>query len=140
MKHFNWKKSYETGVEEIDNQHRRLFAIANAFYDELFSETFTPNNEEIFRILKDLKDYAELHCNYEKKIYPQEIVQQYFDVENMLSERITELIQSYKTNNIVVLYGFAEFLRKWLLKHILILNKENFKEIFKKEVFNLSCN
>ena len=140
MKHFNWKKSYETGIVEIDKQHRHLFAIANAFYDELFSETFTPDNKEMFKILKDLKAYSEFHCNYEKKIYPEDIVLQYFDVENLLSEKIDDLIKNYHSNNIVILYGFAEFLRKWLLKHILILNTENFKEVIKKEVFNLSCN
>jgi len=140
MKHFNWKKTYETGISEIDKQHRHLFDIANTFYDILFSETFTPDNNEIFNILKKLKSYSDFHCKYEKKIYPEEIVQAYFDIENLLAEKISELLNSYKSNNIIVLYGFADFLRKWLLKHILILNTENFKEVFKKEVFNLSCN
>ena len=140
MKHFNWKKTYDTGIVEIDKQHRHLFEIANAFYDELFSETSVPDNKKIFKILENLKDFSEFHCKYEKKIYPSEIVQQFFNIENMLVERIEELKDLYKSNNIIVLYGFAEFLRKWLLKHILILNAKDFKELLKKETFSLSCN
>ncbi len=140
MKHFNWKRSYETGIPEIDKQHKKLFAIANAFYDELFSDTFTPDNSQIFMILDELKDYADFHFNYEKKVYSGEIINRYFLLEDILAERIAELKTSYKSNNIIVLYGFAEFLRKWLLKHIMILNTKDFRELLKKEVFNLSSN
>ncbi len=140
MRYFNWKKAYATGIPEIDRQHMKLFDIANDYYDELFSDNFTPDNDRIFRILEKLKDYSEYHCRYEKDFYPEEIVKRYFDIENMLADKIDELVNTYKKNNIVILYGFAEFLRKWLLKHILILNTENFREILKKEVFNLSCN
>ncbi len=137
MKHFNWKKSYETGIAEIDRQHKKLFEIANDYYDTLFSETFTSDNKEMLSILDDLKAYAEFHYNFERKIYPTEIVQRYFIIENMLIERIDELKVLYKSDNIVVLYGFAEFLRKWLLKHILILNTSDFKKILKREVLDL---
>ena len=140
MKHFNWKKTYDTGIVEIDKQHRHLFEIANAFYDELISESTVPDNKKIFKILENLKDFSEFHCKYEKKIYPTEIVQEFFNSENMLAERIEELGDLYKSNNIIVLYGFAEFLRKWLLKHILILNNKNFKELLKKETLNLVYN
>lgn len=141
MNHFNWKKSYETGILEIDKQHRHLFSIANTFYDVLFSETFNLDNEEMYEILDDLKVYSEYHYNYEKKIYPTEIVQRFFIIENMLVERIKELKKSYnKSDNIIVLYGFAEFLRKWLLKHIIVLNTKDFKNLFKKEVLRLSDN
>ena len=140
MKHFNWKKAYDTGIVEIDKQHRHFFEIANTFYDELFSETTVPDNKKIFKILENLKDFSEFHCKYEKKIYPTEIVQEFFNFENMLAERIEELRDLYKSNNIIVLYGFAEFLRKWLSKHILILNNKNFKELLKKETLNLAYN
>lgn len=140
MKHFNWKRSYETGNTEMDEQHRHLFAIANAFYDELFSETFIPDNNELFKILEDLKAYSEFHYNYEKKFYTTDIIHRYFIRKNILNERITELKKSYNSDNIIVLYGFAEFLRKWLLKHIMVLSTKDFKELLKKEVINLSCN
>ncbi len=140
MRYFNWKKIYETGITEIDRQHKKLFEIANEYYEELFSETFIPDNRRMFKILEKLKSYSEYHCRYEKEVFPEDIIKKYFDIENMLADKITELTSSYNENNIVVLYGFAEFLRKWLLKHILVLNTENFKEILKKEVFNLSCN
>jgi len=140
MKHFNWKKAYDTGIVEIDKQHRHLFEIANAFYDELFYETTVPDNKKIFKILGSLKNFSEFHCKYEKKIYPSEIVHEFFNSENMLAERIEELRDLYKSNNIIFLYGFAEFLRKWLSKHILILNNKNFKELLKKETLNIAYN
>jgi len=121
-------------------QHRELFRIANKYYNVLFSDAFTPDNKMLLRILKELKHYSDFHCRYEKDFYSDDIVKEYFDVENMLAERINVLVSNYKENDIVALYGFAEFLRKWLLNHILILNKSDFRNILRKELINLSCN
>ena len=140
MRHFNWKKTYETGIVEIDKQHKKLFELSNTFYEELFSENFRPGTKEIISILNELKDYSEFHCNYEKEIYSEDIIRRYFNFENLLADKIHELTEKDKSNDIIALYGFAEFLRKWLLKHILLLNTNNFREVLKKEVFNLSCN
>ncbi len=140
MKHFRWKKIYETGFSEIDKQHQNLFEIANTFYNELFSETFSPDNESIFLILGELKAYSEFHCNFETKIFSEEFIEKYFSPNDNLQKKIETLLNDYKENNIIVLYSFAEFLRKWLLKHILMLNDTEFKKIINSETFNISCN
>jgi hemerythrin-like metal-binding protein len=139
MKHFNWKKNYETGNVEIDRQHQYLFKISNDFYTILFADTFTPDNNQLREVLNDLSAYSEFHYNYEKKIFSTEIINSYFDNENSLSKKIHFLI-NHSEDDIIALYGFAEFLRKWLLKQILILNSKDFKKVFNEELLNVACN
>lgn len=134
MNYINWKKIYETGISEIDIQHKVLFKKMNQFFVELFSVSFNPADEVIFDILKELKAYYEYHLVCEKNIYSKDIIQKFYEKENVLPEKINELINEKNKADIVKLYKFAEFLRKWLVEHILLLNDNKFKEVLRKNV------
>ena len=38
--------------------------------------------------------------------------------------------------NIVDLYAFAEHLRQWIVKHVLLLNDKKFKDTLRNEIIN----
>ncbi len=135
MRYVNWKKTYEIGVYNIDKQHKRIFEIVNRFYNELFSEQYNNENNKVFEILKELKQYCKYHFDYERNIYSKEIIAEYFSNEYKLLDEI-ELIVSptNKYLNIIKLYVFAEHLRQWIVKHVLLLNDNKFKEVLKKEI------
>jgi len=135
MRYVNWKKIYEIGVEGIDVQHKRIFEIVNEFYVELFSETYVNENNTIIKILQKLKDYCKFHFDYEKSIYSKEIIAEYFSNEYKLIEKIDNLlILKNQHVDIVDLYSFAEHLRQWVVKHVLLLNDMKFKETLRNEV------
>lgn len=48
--YFNWEKEYNTGIEKIDSQHKKLVEIINRFYEELIIKE---NIECIDEILMD---------------------------------------------------------------------------------------
>ena len=140
MNYFNWKKIYETGIYEIDKQHQEFFSLVNRFYTELFSDTFSPQTGIINNRIKELNDYYETHFNYERTVYSKEFILKYFDAENLLAKKIDELFKTNKHPDIIALYSFAEFLRKWLIKHVLILNNRGFKKVLKTDGYKISCN
>lgn len=137
MRYVNWKKLYEIGVEDIDNQHKRIFEIVNEFYTELFSETYVNESNSMLEVLERLKKYCKFHFDYERGIYSKEIISKYFANEYKLLEKIDNLT-NIKNGfvNIIDLYAFAEHLRQWVVKHVLLLNDNKFKESLKKGVIS----
>ncbi len=59
-----WKEDYATGVPEIDEQHRSLFAFSEEFR-EVLENGFGEKTYDLF--LEFLKSYAEAHFNFEEK-------------------------------------------------------------------------
>lgn len=61
-----WKKSYRIGVEEIDQQHQRLFEIANQAYELLKNDLVTDKYDRIVSIIEELRDYTIYHFGFEE--------------------------------------------------------------------------
>ena len=62
-----WKESYRLGIEEIDEQHKKLFEIANRAYELLKNDFVTDKYDRIVDIIEELKDYAVYHFSFEEK-------------------------------------------------------------------------
>lgn len=64
---FKWTEEYALGIEEIDDQHKRLFEIGNELYDLLSSANqYQSIYEEINAIVEDLRDYTVFHFRTEE--------------------------------------------------------------------------
>lgn len=64
---YEFKDEFLTGIEMIDNEHRKLFEIANELYD-LRHEEFIPDKyDNIRKILEELKDYTMIHFEHEEE-------------------------------------------------------------------------
>lgn len=62
-----WKDDYLTGIEEIDNQHKKIFEIGARAYNLLKNDTYTDKYDEIVEILNELRDYAVFHFQSEEE-------------------------------------------------------------------------
>lgn len=59
-----WKEEYATGVQVIDEQHKFLFKLSEVYRETLEADS----GEETFGVFLDtLKDYAELHFDFEER-------------------------------------------------------------------------
>ncbi|MDD7795755.1 bacteriohemerythrin [Clostridium sp. 'White wine YQ'] len=63
---FNWKDEYYTGVDFIDEQHKRLFEIAGRAYDVYKNDFIMDKFDKIVEIIGELKDYTEYHFGQEE--------------------------------------------------------------------------
>lgn len=62
-----WKDNYSIGVSRIDEQHQKLFEIANRAYELLEDEHYYDKFDNILEILAELREYAVYHFNYEEE-------------------------------------------------------------------------
>ena len=64
---YQWKDEYVLGIEEIDNQHRRLIEIANQIYAIMQDQWRTDKYNQILEVLTELKDYTVYHFKAEEE-------------------------------------------------------------------------
>ncbi|WP_373071592.1 bacteriohemerythrin [Sulfurimonas sp.] len=118
-----WSTDYETGVEEIDEQHHILVNTLNEA-NELLTKEYSLENLQ--NITKDLLSYALYHFETEE-----ELMQEYNyegeapkDFENHMkqhrdfSAKVVEVRDSLKSGNLIGQDELISFLLNWLLNHI----------------------
>ncbi|MBN1408764.1 MAG: hemerythrin family protein [Calditrichaceae bacterium] len=126
MDYVIWSKMYSMNVPYIDNQHKKLFVHMNELYSVL-----KDNNAEgsIFQKLNDFIHYSELHFKDEEDIlelieYPQAKLRRHKRIHDNIIE------QEYKLNDQLLkgdesgLYNLECFLNSWVIRHILVNDKE----------------
>ncbi|MEL7596724.1 MAG: bacteriohemerythrin [Clostridiaceae bacterium] len=62
-----WKEDYIIGVDKIDEQHKKLFEIANKAYELLKNEFCIDKYDRIVEILDELKEYTVYHFKSEEE-------------------------------------------------------------------------
>lgn len=126
---YEMKDEYLVGIEFIDQEHRRLFEIAEETYQLKNQEFLIDKYDQVRAILEDLRDYTIMHFDHEeaymksinyKKMFTQKVEHDAFkekiadwDIEH-IDEESDEMIDE-----------ILNFLTDWLISHIL----ENDKQI-----------
>ena len=62
-----WLEEYDMGVEEIDEQHKKLFEITDRIYDLLRNDLIVDKYNKIIEIIDELKEYTVYHFETEEK-------------------------------------------------------------------------
>lgn len=120
---YEMKKEYFTGIDFIDEEHTKLFAIANEVY-ELLTNQFIPDKYDyILKVVHDLKDYTKYHFHHEeeymesigyKKLLSQKVAHNDF-IEKMDKFDVDSIDENQKET----LLDLLSFLTTWLVEHIL---------------------
>lgn len=63
-----WDDSYAIGIDVIDEQHKKLFEIAEEAEDLLELPNHLDKYDDIYNIVEELKDYVVYHFNEEEKL------------------------------------------------------------------------
>lgn len=121
---FVWTEKYDTHIDEVDEQHRKLVAILNRIYAEVEEETLTA--DRLDQLLEELADYTDYHFKEEEELMERKHVSQahiklhkmehqafIYDIKRLQAKRATaasvpELGQQA-----------AAFVMNWLALHIL---------------------
>ena len=145
---FPWNINFETGIQEIDEQHKTLVILLNKLANSLTQEKITEVEETFVQLAK----YAEYHFESEEKIW-----KKYFDGNNLIFKSHKEshdsflptVIELQEKNKDKPFYDTTEeillFLIRWLAFHIidedkrlaLIINSiQNGKELNEAKVIS----
>ncbi len=64
---YRWKKAYETGIPEIDIQHKKLFELLGEVLS-MISEENTDASAEVEEVLDELEAYSVYHFRTEEQL------------------------------------------------------------------------
>ena len=118
-----WKDIYSVNVEEIDNQHKKLFDIINRLYGSLSTGD---SRAELQLILDDLIDYADVHFKTEKKYFDK------YNYSGSLSHKsehlkfekiVLQFKESFAMQALKFHYPIETFLFDWLMNHMTLQSK-----------------
>ena len=124
---FEMKEEYYLGISEIDNEHKKLFEIAEEAYALLNDEFVTDKFDYIVKILGDLKDYTIFHFENEEKYMESIEFKKLFSHKIEHQEFIKKLNQldweEIEKDQDKAILEILNFLNDWLVNHILFTDK-----------------
>ncbi len=119
---FEMKEEFLTGIDFIDEEHSKLFELANRLYEISHNQFIVDKFDYIVDIIVELKDYTKYHFKHEedymkeinhKKIFSH--IVEHNDFIEQLDAIDTDLIDLVHEETITKLLSF---LYDWLVEHI----------------------
>lgn len=119
-----WNEAFELGVPRVDAEHRHLVGVVNAFYEVYRTRA---GREKIFPVLNLLVKYTEVHFRSEEALMEAGDCPDLPDHQrehDKLTEQIFTLAEKYEAGDAEISDEVMEFLKRWLLEHILQVDKK----------------
>ena len=119
----SWNKKYATGIELIDNQHKKLVYLTN----ELYRACLSGNDEEVFReAMKSMVEYVRFHFSAEQKLlehihFPGCVTHKM--QHEILVKNILATVKDYREGRPFVPNNFVRTLKDWVFGHIAVHDK-----------------
>lgn len=115
----SWKDKYETHIETLDEQHKKLVKMINELHDSMKSGASV---EVCHKILKEVVEYTDYHFKSEEKLfqkhnYPDAI--RHKKEHDDLRAKAIEHLNNYKEKPLSSSLEVMIFLKEWLNHHIL---------------------
>ncbi|MCX8025331.1 MAG: bacteriohemerythrin [Thermanaerothrix sp.] len=115
---FKWNPIYSIGVEQYDEQHKRLFAIAQKLYEAMSAGQ---GRTVLNNIFDELVDYTRTHFASEETLmerynYPDYAPHRQQHEE--LTQQVLELRERFRNGQIALSITVMNFLKDWLRNHI----------------------
>ncbi|MCW8928651.1 MAG: bacteriohemerythrin [Gammaproteobacteria bacterium] len=129
-----WKDEYSVGVEEMDNDHKKLLNLINQLQTAV---NYYTGKEFEEKALDELVDYTKTHFKKEEKLMEDNDYAD-FDAHKLQHEKfigkVNEFIEEYKKDADVTVVKTLEFLKAWLIEHINGTDKEYGKVLNEKGI------
>ncbi|MBF0340187.1 MAG: bacteriohemerythrin [Magnetococcales bacterium] len=116
---FPWTSNLDTGMKDIDDDHKKLVAMVNQIH-KLLKES--AGKDAISKIITELADYTHFHFGREEKLlekhhYP-EIVPHKEKHVKLLNE-VSDLVKKFDSGDFAAPMDLLTLAKTWLVQHIL---------------------
>ena len=125
-----WATDFETGSAKLDRQHRLLIDNINLLKDLLDNPDLSKQEEEFSLFLVSyLEAYADLHFKEEERCMEAYRCPVYA-LDQQEHELFRGVVRDYKRRreaegfNVELLRSLHQFMRKWILEHILKIDTQ----------------
>lgn len=118
MESIVWKSDYDTGIKEIDEQHRKLVDLLHDLQEVAFSSS--SNGDIGTRLLAFIK-YMKVHLKDEESLMRRIAYSDYElhkQQHTQLISQFVSLLQKLKSGDELTPTALIEFMRHWLINHI----------------------
>ena len=120
---YKMKKEFLTGIKQIDEQHERLFEIANETYHLLQNEFKIDKYDEVLNLIDELKEYTRFHFKEEEE-YMESINYKRRFTQKIEHDAFIKRMDEFKLDEIdnnpdESIEQILNFLNMWLIDHIL---------------------
>ncbi|MCX8167242.1 MAG: bacteriohemerythrin [Candidatus Micrarchaeota archaeon] len=131
---FEWTENLSVGIPTIDEQHKKLISIINELNEAMKSGK---GKELIGKVIKELLDYTKYHFSKEEALMVQA---NYVGIEshklahNQFVKNIENSEKDFKNGKITVTIELINFLKDWLIKHIMGIDKKYSSTLIEKGI------
>lgn len=124
---YEMKPEYFTGIDFIDQEHAKLFEIANQAYELLMDQYIPDKYDYIISVLQELKEYTKYHFEHEEQYMTSKgymrLLSHKVDHADFIDKLDKIDLTSIDENQKVTLLDLLDFLNDWLISHILKKDK-----------------
>ncbi|MGB9852179.1 MAG: bacteriohemerythrin [Candidatus Kapaibacteriota bacterium] len=124
MAFIEWNDNYSVGVSIIDNQHKQLIRIIN----ELHEGMGTGKGKDVLgKVLFELIQYVNTHFKTEEE-YMKKYGYNEYEAHRYEHEKLTDEVkrfhEDFKSGKAILSIQIMNFLRNWLMDHIIVKDKK----------------
>lgn len=116
MAHLQWSSTLETGIEVIDEQHKRIVNYINQLYDAKEVQ----NVGMVGEVLDELVDYTISHFAFEESLMDQAgytFLEPHKKVHELFTKKVSQFVSRFKGGEDVA-DELLNMLQRWLINHI----------------------
>ncbi|MFH0891416.1 MAG: bacteriohemerythrin [Candidatus Falkowbacteria bacterium] len=127
-----WKDDYSVGVEELDDQHKKMFGLINGLHDNMQTKIMDKNDLE--KLLSELAAYGNNHLTTEEKyftLYGYPLKEEHEKAHGFYREKIKNFLAG--ESNHFASFEIIDFLEDWWLGHIITMDKA-YEPFFKEKI------
>ncbi|WP_163338980.1 GGDEF domain-containing protein [Desulfopila sp. IMCC35008] len=132
MESFKWGTNFETGIQEVDDQHRKLVELINSLGAQLAENDMADRHVEA--LLQELFNYTQYHFQEEERLMvhyglDSRHCTQHLSAHKSFIDDVTYMSQQPKKGDGDDGKSLLEFLIHWLAYHILGCDKNMARQI-----------
>lgn len=119
-----WNDSYKLNINEIDNQHIKLFEILDRLIDAM---SVGKARESAPARLAELDSYARIHFGNEERYMKQfnyAGMEDHMEAHQFFYNKMNDFKISLNGGSLSVSTELMTFLRKWIVNHIQVTDKK----------------
>jgi hemerythrin len=121
---FKWNSTLETGVIEIDNQHKQLIDLLNGLY---LAMKQGQGNQILGQLIHGLGNYILQHFSLEERYmeltrYPASAA--HIEEHRAFARKIIDFDREFKQGNVLLTVEVMHYLRDWVSDHIARCDQE----------------
>ena len=120
---FVWDDSYNTGIAEIDQDHKGLVKLINDLYEAMQDGS---GGALLMPILSALKNYTQTHFSREEQYMakcnaPDQ--EKHIQQHKLMVTKLADLESRHRKGEAAISLQALTFLRDWLKNHILVIDQ-----------------